>query len=151
MRKLFLAATAVVILLVSACKKEEPTIIVSNMYVENTTSYALNLAFKIKVFEQTRRDTTFYYGVLPNQRKIIFSLQSMPYFNSLEYPNYYDTLYITTNNQTFIQTKGAGMLNMDNYKIQDELTRTEGNYTYYERYFTFDNDYLDYLQSIQNH
>jgi hypothetical protein len=150
MRKLFITVIALVMLLLSACREVEPRIVVSNMYVDNSTSYTLNLAFKINVFEQTKKDTTFYYSVPANKHKIIFSLKSMPYFNNLEYPNYYDTLYIKINNQTFKQTTATGMLNMNNYKIQDELTHTEGNYIYYERYFTFDDDYLNYLQDIQN-
>ncbi|MDR3328301.1 MAG: hypothetical protein LBT04_09390 [Prevotellaceae bacterium] len=151
MRKCIIALATIACIAVS-CKKEQETII-TDMYIENTTLHAVRIEFIITILDQmTMKDSVFSFSsnIQPMEGKKVFSLESLPYYSTFEHPDRYDSAKIYVGSRTFTVKKGQGMLKMDNYVAQPEKTHTQGNHTYYEKIFAFDDNYLNSLLNLAN-
>ncbi|MDR0829438.1 MAG: hypothetical protein LBN95_04920 [Prevotellaceae bacterium] len=145
MKKIFVLLAVIACISVS-CKKAE-NISVTNMCIENHTFYTVGIDFMASNFDASKSDTSFYFKIMPEDKKLVFSLMSIPYYSRLEHPDVYDSAKIYVNSKVYTQYGGNGVLKMNNYVEQPEKTYKDGNYTYYERILVIDDNFLEELEN----
>jgi hypothetical protein len=140
--KKFIAAFAAATVFVACSQKEN--IGLSNFYVENLTTRVVEVEY-YSHFPDTIVRT---YLLNPKDNKLIFQLYTLNSgkYNSLENPEYYDSVRIYVDYiYKFTETKKAGFLDINSFKIVEDSTKVNKNLTIYHRTLTIDDEFINSL------